>query len=415
VPLPSLFATLLAALIATAAAAPTRARAQAQAQPLTLAAAIVAAVTLADQGRRAEALRGQGRAVRAQADSLVAEDPALRAKYLSDSLNDNTGYYEWEAMVDLPLWLPGQRPARRALAETLGLHADALERFLGWEMAGRVREAAWGTALAEGRTRYAGQALSDAKILEGQVARRVGAGDLARVDLLLAQQETLAREVELQAARADLDQATQGFTLLTGHRELPSPLEEPVSATAESSAELAADHPGIAAAEASLAQARAERGRVATERRANPTLSLGGKRTRDNGDSDPYTALALEVRIPFGLPSQAAPRLAEAERGYTDSAAERARLRLELATGLALAHTGYAAAQGALTTARRQQALAAEALGLMQRGFDLGEIDLATLLLERTRAREAGLALEVKRLELGRAAARLNQASGVVP
>ena len=51
----------------------------------------------------------------------------------------------------------------------------------------------------------------------------------------------------------------------------------------------------------------------------------------------------------------------------------------------------------------------------MQRGFELGEIDLATLVRERTRAREAELALETKRLELGRAAARLNQAAGVVP
>jgi len=105
----------------------------------TLAEAIAAAVTRADQGPRAQALRQQGLAVRAQADSLVAQDPALRVKHLSDRLNDDTGYYEWEAMVDLPLWLPGQRSARRALADALGIQASALERYLRRELAGRVR------------------------------------------------------------------------------------------------------------------------------------------------------------------------------------------------------------------------------------------------------------------------------------
>ncbi len=377
----------------------------------TLAEAIAAAVTRADQGPRAQALRQQGLAVRAQADSLVAQDPALRVKHLSDRLNDDTGYYEWEAMVDLPLWLPGQRSARRALADALGIQAGALERYLRWELAGRVREAAWAVALAEGHTRLAEQALSDAKTLATQVTRRVSAGELARVDLLLAQQEALSREVELQTARSDLDLATQRFALLTGTHRTPVPLEEAVAA----SPELPADHPGLAAAEANLTQARAERGRAATERRSNPTLSLGGKRTRDNRDSDPYTALALEVSVPFGLGSQSAPRLAEAERGYTDSTTERQRLHRELETELALAKTSHAAAQTALAAARRQRALAAEALGLMQRGFELGEIDLATLVRERTRAREAELALETRRLELGRAAARLNQAAGVVP
>ena len=52
---------------------------------------------------------------------------------------------------------------------------------------------------------------------ERQVARRVSAGELARVDLLLAQQEALAREVELQTARSDLDLATQRFALADRH------------------------------------------------------------------------------------------------------------------------------------------------------------------------------------------------------
>jgi outer membrane protein, heavy metal efflux system len=375
------------------------------------AATISAALTRADPGARADALRRQGSAVRGQADSLVANDPALRVKHLGDRLTEDTGYTEWEAMLDLPLWLPGQRAARRALAESLGLRADALDRFLRWEIAGRVREAAWAEALAQGRLRQAERALADTRALEGQVARRVTAGDLARVDLLLAQQETLTQEVALQAAQAEFDAARQRFSLLTERKDLPAPLEERVAAVTE----LPPDHPGLAAAEAEVAQTRAERDRVGTERRGNPTLSLGGKRTQDNRDTNPYTALSLELSIPFGLSRQAAPRLAEAEVGYTEKVAERARLHRELDTEIKLADTTQRSAKAALATAQRQQALAAETLALVQRGFDLGELDLAALLRERTKAQEAALNLEVRRLELGQAGSRLNQALGVVP
>ena len=314
-------------------------------------------------------------------------------------------------MLDLPLWLPGQRAARRALAEALGLRADALDRYLRWEVAGRVREAAWAAALAQGRLRQAERVLADTRALESNIARRVVAGDLARVDLLLAQQETLTLEVALQSAQAEFDIAHQRFSLLTERRDLPAPLEEKVAAVTE----LPPDHPGLAAAEAEVAQSRAERDRVGTERRGSPTLSLGGKRTQDNRDTDPYTALSLELSIPFGLGSQAAPRLAEAEVVYTEKAAERARLHRELDTEIRLADTTLHAAKAALATAQRQQALAAETLALVQRGFELGELDLAALLRERTKAQEAALNLEVRRLEFGQAGSRLNQALGVVP
>ena len=84
-------------------------------------------------------------------------------------------------------------------------------------------------------------------------------------------------------------------------------------------------------------------------------------------------------------------------------------------TEIKLADTGHRAAHAALATAERQQALAAETLALLQRGFELGEIDLASLLRERTKAQEAALNLEVRRIELGQAGSRLNQALGVVP
>jgi outer membrane protein TolC len=107
--------------------------------------------------------------------------------------------------------------------------------------------------------------------------------------------------------------------------------------------------------------------------------------------------------------------MAEAELAYTEQLTERQRLQRELDTEIKLAETGIGAARAALSVAQRQQALAAKALALIERGFELGEIDLAELLRERTKAQEAALNLEVRRLELGQAASLLNQALGVVP
>jgi len=377
----------------------------------TLGQAVDAALALDQQAGRPQALRGESTAVRAQADSLVADDPALRVKYLSDRFNRNDGATEWEAMVDLPLWLPGQRDARRAVAASLGVRADALEGYLRWELAGRVREAAWDAAIAGGRLRQAEEALAAARRLETNVGKRVQTGDLAQVDLLTARQETLAMEVEREAATQDLARAMERYLLLTGQAELPTPLAEP----ALPAAELPADHPGLLAAEASVRQARAERERARNERRANPTLSLGGKHWRDGRGADDRDALQLEIGIPFGLGSQAAPRIAAAERAYTDSEAERARARRELDEALGLARTAYEGTHAVLAVASRRQALASEALAQVERGFELGEIDLNSLLRSRENAREAQLDLELKRLEQGRAAARLNQALGVVP
>ncbi len=377
----------------------------------TLAQTLDSALELAQQGPRAQALRREGSAVREQAASLIAGDPALRVKHLSDRFNSNNGYIEWEAMLDLPLWLIGQKGARRAVADALGLHADALQKLLRWEMAGAVREAAWAAAIAHGRVRQAGQSLTSARALQADVAKRIDAGELARMDLLVAEQETLGAQMDLDEAQLAYDQAIRRYLLLTGQTHLPEPLVETVGATRA----LADDHPQLLLAEATVAAARAERGRTRSDRYGNPLLSLGGKSQRDDRAMDSYQALQIEINVPFALGSQHAPELAAAERALTDSEAARLQARREAASTLAEADLAFTGSAAALAVAERQQSTAARSLDLVRRAFELGEADLNTLVRARERARLADLHLEVKRLERGRSAARLNQALGVVP
>lgn len=381
----------------------------------TLAEAVGAALALAEQTPRVTATRREADAIRTQAGSLVAQDPALRVKYLSDELTEGGGANEWEAMVDLPLWLPGQRGARREVAGAVDTQAGALERLLRWEMAGRVRQAAWEAAFAEGRMRQAEIALDASRALEATVAKRTDAGELARVDLLLARQETLGREVDLQSAQGEARRAHSAYRNLTGADSLPEPLTESPPPTSDTAPGLPPNHPLLADSDGALARARADRKQVGVDRRGHPTLSLGGKRAQELRGEDTLDSLQIEVSMPFGLASQSAPALASAERTYTERLTELHRIRLEAEQTLASADIERLGAAEAFSVAERRHALAQDALRLMRRAFDLGETDLAELLRAEERAREARMDLELRRLEQGRALARLNQALGVIP
>ena len=398
----------------------------------TLGDAVDAALALAEQGQRADAQQAISEAVRRQARGLLAESPALRVKLLSDRLTGDDGAYEVEAMVDMPLLLPGQRSARFALADAAGATAQALRARLRWEMAGVVRELVWEGALAEGRLRQAEAALSAAEALEAVVAKREAAGELARLDLLLAQQDTLARQSELAAARADHAEVMAAYGALTGFEALPEPLTETPAETAaelpSASAETApgdggpqpaspifATHPLHTSLAQGVARARAERGRVRADRGGSPTLSLGVKHARADRFAPEDDALQLEVSLPFGVGSAGAPAMAEAEQGVTDRLAELQQARREVVRNIAAAKAAVTGAEQQLAAARVRVDVTERALALARRAFDLGEGDLTALLRAQERAREARLNLALRQLAQGRAIARLNQAIGALP
>lgn len=381
----------------------------------TLAEAIGSALQIEQQEARVAALRGEGEAVRRQAAQPIAANPAFRTKTVMAEPPGNLATYDLESLIDLPLWMPGQRGARRAVASALGSQAEALARLLRWQMAGRVREAVWTTALAQGRLRQAEVALASASSLESAIGKRSAAGELARMDLLVARQDTLAREVDLQAARLDNDRALKTYHHLTGLSVLPDPMVERAAVPPADDADPLTNHPLLLSSESAVAKARADRERVSSDRRGNPLLSVGLNRVQDGRGTVAADALQLEVNIPIGLASQHAPVMAGAERAYTEEVTARQRTRLEAELALKTARLEVTGAAEALEVATRQEAVTRDAYRLVRRAFDLGESDLAIMLQAQERARQASLNHELRRLEQGRAAARLNQALGLVP
>lgn len=358
-----------------------------------------------------DAVRRQGEAIRQQASSLLADDAAVRLRHENDAWTDSEGFRSWEGGLDLPLWLPGQRGRRNEVASATNLEADSIGRLHYWQVAGEMRELLWSLRIADTELALARQAEASAAVLENDVVKRFQAGELARTDLIMAQKETLARESERVAAQAALDTLIQQYRGWTGLTELPASIEEPATQTQQ----IADTHPALAAARLGVVRARATRDQVQGEKRANPVLTLGGKSERPVAGADYDTALTVELHVPLGMKSQARVQTAAAERGLTEASGELAGVKRELDTRLQSAVVERDTADRALQLAQRQQALAAEGLRLTQRAFELGESDLFTLLQTRAQALASERNVRLRRLELGRATARYNQAMGVIP
>lgn len=359
----------------------------------------------------AAAIETESRALRHQAGSLLAGDPALSVRHETDAIDNDRGYRYWEGGLALPLWLPGQRADRREVASATAEEAAAQAWLHRWQVAGVVRELVWSLRIAEAEKRLAQQALASARALQDDVERRLRAGELAHADLILAQKETLARELEHTQAEFRHQALRARYRSMTGLGELP-PLAEEAPAPA---AGIDRRHPALAAATAATARARAERDRVRNEKRDNPLLTVGAIKQRPEQRFDYEQSLVLELSVPLGLASQAAPRTAVAERDLTEASTALMRLRRQLERDLIEASAERSRTEQTVRFADTRQRLAAEGLRLSRRAFELGEGDLFSLLQARSQAIAAEREWELQQLEHGRAVARHNQALGVLP
>jgi outer membrane protein, heavy metal efflux system len=360
-------------------------------------------------GRVAEARRGEVAASRSAADSLLAGAPSIGISQRDDRFNTDTGLRERELGVALPLWLPGQRGGRQAVAGREAEEGDAAVEAARLTVAGELRTAVWALVTAQAEVQLARERVETARQLEADVARREAAGDLARTDLLLARQETLAA----RAAAGDADvrriQTSERLRLLTGDEVLPTDAEE------AEQARMPQRHPRLRLAEAATERARAALDLARDSRRESPELSLGVLQTRDDFLSPTRASLRLGLRIPFASEGRNAPLLAVANTSLVQAEGELRRVQAEVEGELRETAAALAAARLSDELAAERAAAAAERHRLLARSFELGETPLAELLRARAQATEARLDAARAHAALSAAKARVNQARGVVP
>lgn len=363
------------------------------------------------QAQILEAKRSENDAQSIAANSLLSGAPAVMLGQRSDQWNSNLGKREWEAGIVLPVWLPGQREARQRQAQIGKEGLVGNIRALRLRLAGELREAVWQVRQAQAQIRLDEERMQSAKKLAEDVARRNRAGELAKTDLNLAQNEWRTTQAAVLQSRLRLTQAQQTYSTLTGTTALPDDAAENV----QSKRLLSDDHPLLEEARQAIELAQAQVRVIANSRRDNPEVELSTRRERSNFN-DPYgSTIAISLRLPLSTDARNLPLVSAAQTTLTGAQSEYNRTRLTLEYQLQQAGQALQAADQMLDLAQQQRVAAQENLELIQKSFNLGESDLFTLLRARAAAFEADLSSNQQKIAQALARARLNQAQGVLP
>lgn len=382
----------------------------------------LAEVTLRDAVERAVARNPDAQVLKARIEEARAREFAARSftpappAVIVGTRRDNTlidrqlGKSEYEAEIEVPFWLPGQRAAAsasaRAQEDSFRLGSEAV----GWSVAGLVREQVWTMAMEATEVAVARKRVDTSLAIESDVAKRLKGGEVARGDLLQAQGEVLAARAVLADAELRYRRSLANWTAVTGLETPPDKYEETPVAAVDLSR-----HPRLIAANASVAAARAELEVTNEFRRDPPSLVLQNRTDRDVTGGDYRNTFRLNVRIPFATDARNRPRIAYAQAVLTQTMVFEQRERALVAADLETAGLARDVANTQLDLARARDAGNREALRLARRGFTLGETPFVVVLLALTRAVESDLALARAEIGVKLSLARYNQAAGVLP
>jgi cobalt-zinc-cadmium efflux system outer membrane protein len=382
---------------------------QSQSVSPDLSAAVDAAWQRSPRARMLEAQRDEMLAGQEAARSWVAGSPSLGLAQRSDRWTDQNGVRETEVSISAPIWLPGQKSARQELAQTSADELEAQIASTRLVLAGEVREQLWAVATAREAAKEAGDHQQHLEAIAREVLQRVEAGDLARTDGMLAQQEVLAAKMAVATAQAKVQEALTRYRTLTGQSEVPAPSPEPIGKA------LPRLHPRISAAQLALQRSRDSLSVVNNTRSDPPTVSLSMRRDQDGPINPADRSIGIAVQIPIGTAARNRPLETAALTQIEAAVAELSQAEVSVHANVELAHQQLAAAKQALEAASVRATLTREHTQLIEKAFRLGERGLADLLRSQALSHEARVGERQQRVAVGLAHARLNQALGILP
>lgn len=360
--------------------------------------------------RAAAARRQAAEAGRAATQRLTAEPAALEVQ--TKTGRSGSGGREYEAAVAFPLWLPGERTRAGRLADAQLEVVDFRIRAAQVKVAGTVREAWWSLKRSEVELAAARDRLASALQLAADVDRRARAGDLARADQHQAESAVAQAEAavaEADSARAAAEGALRVLTLAAPARGAPA-VPEPMPPAVEGG-----QHPAVAEALSRALVARRTMELTATQRRANPELTIGATRETGGAGEPSVQSLIVGIRVPFGGGPRQDARVATAQAEALEAEAVADVEQNRVTSEAASARARLLASQAQVQAAERRARLAAETRGFYDKSFRLGETDLPTRLRVELEAAEAQRALARSRIEAAAAVSQLRQALGLLP
>lgn len=375
-----------------------------------LAAAVDAAWQRAVAAREALGQQQRAEADRTAASSLWAAPPTLELNHRNDRWQTDAGRRETEIGLAWPLWLPGQRDARGAVAESGLSLAEQSLRVVRLRVAGEVRESAWALIAEQAEVAQAEALVRSLAGLAEDVDRRVKAGDLARADALAARSELLGASARLAEARHRAQAARSRWTLLTG-LDVPASADEAPARTAQA----ITDHPEYRLASAASEHARRRTALARVSRSEPPEIIIGMRQDTPGPIDAAQNSLSIGIRLPLGTADRNRPLQAAAlaELDIAETAAQRTRDRLE--SEAATARAALQASEQQLQAESSRAGLLRERATLIEKSFRAGESGLPELLRAMAAAAQTEAALARQEAALGLARARLHQSLGLMP
>jgi outer membrane protein, heavy metal efflux system len=344
------------------------------------------------------------------ATSTLPLSPSVTVYHQNDTLGSGRNERDWQAELELPIWLPKQRDSRAKVAELSADNLTANTEGLQLQVAGALRDAVWDISLNKNEAQLYQQKLVNAQKLEADIQRKYQAGELAKTDLMLVQQETLLAEKNLLRANAELMHARFRYAQLTGLNEIPENYDE-----TQSSLENFEQSSLWKAAEAKVSLAKSERDLSVVERRENPQVILNARSAQGAFDTQYNQSVGIKIRIPFDTEVRSAPLLAASEQVVGEAYSQQEKLRLMLEANLHEAEHNLFISKKELSLAEQQFNIAKNSTELAQKAYNLGELDLMSLLRIQSQTFEAEKSYTTRQLQVKWDTARYNQAVGVLP
>lgn len=344
------------------------------------------------------------------ANAMLPTTPAVSVMHQNDVLGSGRGEREWQAELELPVWMSNQRHNRLKVADASQSSLGASRESLKLQVAGQLREAIWSIAFNDNALALAVNQLGVATQLQRDVEKRYQSGEMAKTDVMLAQQETLRVEKERLRAEAEVMHARHRYYLLTGLREFPASFEEKQSALEDYS-----QSPIWLEAQSRVGLAETERDLAQVESRENLQVLVNMRSIKGGFDNASNESVGVKLRIPFGGEARSAPIKAAAEQGVGHALSEREILMYALEAAMHEVEHNLSVSRAELVIARKQYEIAKESVRLAQKSFQLGESDLVSLLRVQAQTFEAERAFTTRQIQVQWDIARYNQTVGVLP
>jgi len=347
---------------------------------------------------------------RTMANSWLPQAPSVGFSHQNDALMSNRDEREWQAQVQIPIWLPGQRQARSQVASLADDSLSQDRAGLQQLAADLLRNAVWDIAMRRNDVGLADARRNTMRSLSEDVQKRFKAGEVAKLEVMQVDQETLQAERLRVTAHAELMHAQFRYQQLTGLNEIPAKLEESLSTREDY-----ADSPYWQAAQAKVKLAEGQRDLTMIEQRQNPQLTLSTRTIQGGFDYAYNSSMGVAINIPLQSEVQRAPLLANAEQNIGDARTQLETLRRLLENNLHEAEHNLHVSRQELTLIQQQHAIATENASLARKAYRLGELDLNQLLRLQLLAFEAERSLSSQQLQVQWNIAKYNQAVGVLP